>query len=142
MGIRIISDGTPHGMKAYTASGAEITGISAILIEPMRPGQPVRATLHFNAPRIDVTAGRPSRVTDDDVLRALEAAGAPKSIGDAARERVRNEVKPTQWWCVFCWSEECGAGINQCEDGKRWRYRSSHPPADANAPQPAQAPIT
>jgi hypothetical protein len=54
--LKIVSDGTAHGTKVYTESGEQLTGITGIDIHPLRPGEPVRATLSFVLVELELTA--------------------------------------------------------------------------------------
>jgi hypothetical protein len=54
--LRIVSDGTAVGTKVYLPSGEEVKGITGITIEPLRPGEPVRASLSFMCVKLDMQA--------------------------------------------------------------------------------------
>ncbi|MFJ2989965.1 hypothetical protein ACIPF8_19030 [Collimonas sp. NPDC087041] len=54
--IRIVSNGTSLGTKVYTANGHEIKGISKIVIQEIKHGSGVRASLEFASVDLDMEA--------------------------------------------------------------------------------------
>lgn len=61
--IRIVSDGTAHGTKVFTASGEDITHtVISVSLSPIKPSGLVTATIQFAHVNLDVKATSEKRV--------------------------------------------------------------------------------